>query len=143
MSRKVYCYYECPVAEQISQKLTAGCEIARQRTACRDFAKKMGWNIVREIEGSDAASPAVSQHTGEGLPQLDALPDLKNVDILLVFMFDRLIHNAEQIPTVLEYFAHENVAVWSAMEGEMGGVDHADRLMHYISFWQDASGKQD
>lgn len=144
MSKKVYCYYECPVAEQISQKLTAGCEIARQRATCQEFAKKMGWDIVREIEGSGVmSSPNASQRTGKGLPQIGALPDLKNVDILLVFMFDRLIHNAEQIPTVLEYFAHENVAVWSAMEGEMGGVDHADRLMQYISFWQDASGKRD
>ena len=139
MSKKVYCYYECPVVEQISQKPAAGCEITRQRAACQEFAKKMGWNI----EGSDVASPAVSQHTSEGLPQLSALPDLKDVDILLVFMSDRLIHNVEQIPTVLEYFAHENVAVWSATEGEIGGVDHADRLMQYISFWRDASGKQD
>ena len=103
----------------------------------------MGWDIAGEIEGSGPASPRDSQHTGNGLPQLGALPDQKNVDILLVFMFDRLIHNVGEIPTILEYCAHENVAVWSAMEGEMGGVDHADRLMHYISFWQDASGKQD
>ena len=143
MSRKVYCYYECPVAEQISQNPMANCEIVIQRAACREFSKKMGWDIVREVEGSGVTSPEVSQHTNEGLPQLGALPGLKDIDILLVFMFDRLIHNAEQIPTVLEYFAHENVAVWSATEGEIGGVDHADRLMQYISFWQDASGKQD
>ena len=143
MSRKVYCYYECPVAEQISQNPMANCEIVIQRAACREFSKNMGWDIVREVEGSGVTSPEVSQHTNEGLPQLGALPGLKDIDILLVFMFDRLIHNAEQIPTVLEYFAHKNVAVWSAMEGEMGGVDYADRLMHYISFWQDASGKQD
>lgn len=143
MSRKVYCYYECPAAEQSSQRLTVGCEIARQRAACQEFAQKMGWDIVVEIEESGVTSPNASQRTGKGLPQLGALPDLKNVDILLVFMFDRLIHNVEEIPTILEYFAHENVAVWSAMEGEIGGVDHADRLMHYISFWQDASGKQD
>lgn len=143
MSKKVYCYYKCPVAEQISQKPTADCEIVRQRAACREFAKRMRWDIVREVEGSGVTSPKVSQHTDEGLLQLGALPDLKDVAILLVFMFDRLIHNANQIPTVLDYFARENVAVWSAMEGEIGGVDHADRLMHYISFWQDASGKQD
>lgn len=143
MSRKVYCYYECPVAEQISQKPTADCEIVRQRAACREFAKKMRWDIVREVEGSGVTSPEVSQHTDEGLPQLGALPDLKDVDIFLVFMFDRLIHNADQIPTALDCFTRENVAVWSVMEGEIGGVDHADRLMHYISFWQDASGKQD
>ena len=143
MSKKVYCYYECSVAEPFSQKLTSDCEVARQRAACQEFAKKMGWDIAGEIEGSGPASPRDSQHTGNGLPQLGALPDLKNVDILLVFMFDRLIHNVGEIPTILEYFAHENVAVWSAMEGKMGGVDHADRLMHYISFWQDASGKQD
>ena len=134
MSRKVYCYYECPTAEQSSQKLTAGCEITRQRAACREFAQKMGWDIVGEIEGSGVTSSNASQRTGQGLPQLGALPDLKNVDILLVFMFDRLIHNADEIPPVLECFAHENIAVWSAMEGEIGGVDHADRLMRYISF---------
>lgn len=103
----------------------------------------MGWDIVGEIEGSGVTSPSASHRTSEGLPQLGALPDLKNVDILLVFMFDRLIHNVEEIPTVLEPFAHENVAVRSAMEGEIRGSDHTDRLMRYISFWQDASGKQD
>lgn len=143
MSRKVYCYYECPAVEQIYQKLPAGCEIARQRAACQEFAKKMGWDIVGEIEGSGVTSPGASHRTREGLPQLGALPDWKNVDILLVFMFNRLIHNVEEIPTVLEYFAHENVAVWSAMEGEIRSGDHTDRLMRYISFWQDASGKQD
>lgn len=53
-----------------------------------------------------------------------------------------MIHNVEEIPTVLEYFAHENVAVWSTMEGEIRGGDRTDRLMRYISFWQDASGKR-
>ena len=76
MSRKVYCYYECPVAEQISQNPMANCEIVIQRAACREFSKKMGWDIVREVEGSGVTSPEVSQHTNEGLPQLGALPDL-------------------------------------------------------------------
>lgn len=84
MSRKVYCYYECPAVERISQKLTAGCEMARQRAACQEFAKKMGWDIVGEIEESGVTSPSASHRTSEGLPQLGALPDLKNVDILLV-----------------------------------------------------------
>lgn len=44
----------------------------------------MGWDIVGEIEGSGVTSPGASHRTSEGLPQLGALPDLKNVDILLV-----------------------------------------------------------
>ena len=102
MSRKVYCYYECPAVEQIPQKLTAGCEMVRQRAACQEFAKKMGWDIVGEIERAGVTSLEVSQYTGKRLLQLGVLPDLQNVDILLVFMFDRLIHNVEEIPNVLE-----------------------------------------
>ena len=83
MSRKVYCYYECPVAEQISQNPMANCEIVIQRAACREFSKKMGWDIVGEIEESGVTSPGASHRTSEGLPQLGALPDWKNVDILL------------------------------------------------------------
>ena len=100
--KKVNCYYKCPVAKQVSKKLTVGCKIARQQAACQEFDQKMGWDIAGEIEGSGPASPRDFQHTGNGLPQLGALPDLKNVDILLVFMFDRLIHNVEEIPNVLE-----------------------------------------
>ncbi len=64
MSRKVYCYYECPTAEQSSQKLTAGCEITRQRAACREFAQKMGWDIVGEIEGSGVIVKTVEKRYG-------------------------------------------------------------------------------
>ena len=67
MSRKVYCYYECPAVEQIPQKLTAGCEMARQRAACQEFAKKMGWDIVGEIERAGVTSLEVSQYTGKRL----------------------------------------------------------------------------
>ena len=65
--KKVYCYYECPAVEQIPQKLTAGCEMARQRAACQEFAKKMGWDIVGEIERAGVTSLEVSQYTGKRL----------------------------------------------------------------------------
>ena len=62
----------------------------------------MGWDIVGEIERAGVTSLEVSQYTGKRLLQLGVLPDLQNVDILLVFMFDLLIHNVEEIPNVLE-----------------------------------------
>lgn len=65
--KKVNCYYKCPVAKQVSKKLTVGCKIARQQAACQEFDQKMGWDIVGEIERAGVTSLEVSQYTGKRL----------------------------------------------------------------------------
>lgn len=53
MSKRVYCYYEGPVAEQGSQNRMSD-DYARQQASCREFAEKMGWDIVGVLQKSQA-----------------------------------------------------------------------------------------
>ena len=65
--KKVNCYYKCPVAKQVSKKLTVGCKIARQQAASQVFDHTLGGALAGEIESAGVTSLEGSQYTGKRL----------------------------------------------------------------------------
>lgn len=45
---RVYCLYRVSTSKQVDMDEHNLADIPMQRKACREFAKKMGWDIIRE-----------------------------------------------------------------------------------------------
>ena len=72
----------------------------------------------------------------------DALQDIKRdvlnkeIDILLVFMFDRIGRREEETPFVVEWLIEKGIEVWSVKEGQRKIENRADKLINYLTYWQ-------
>lgn len=136
MQQRVYCLYRVSTAKQVDYTDTNQADIPVQRKACRDFAEKMGWTIIREEQEAGISGYKVSADHRDKLQLIRDHAKQKKFDILLVFMFDRLGRKSEETPFVVEWFVKNGIQVWSVNEGEQRFDSHTDRLMNYIRFWQ-------
>ena len=133
--KRVCCLYRVSKHEQVDND-----DIPVQRNACREFAKRQGWEIVNEFYEKGVSGFKVSSQNRDAILEIQREAALGNFDILLVFMFDRLGRRDDETPFVVEWFIRNNVAVWSVNEGEQRLDSHVDKLLNYIRYWQ-ASGE--
>jgi len=136
MEQRVYCLYRVSTARQVDYTDNNQADIPVQRKACREFAEKMGWTIIREEQETGVSGYKVSADNRDKLQLIREHAKQKKFDILLVFMFDRLGRKSDETPFVVEWFAKHGIRVWSVNEGEQRFESHTDRLMNYIRFWQ-------
>lgn len=98
MQQRVYCLYRVSTAKQVDYTDTNQADIPAQRKACRDFAEKMGWTIIREEQEAGVPGYKVSADHRDKLQLIRNHARQKKFDILLVFMFDRLGRKSEETP---------------------------------------------
>ncbi len=133
---RVYCLYRVSTSKQVDMDEHNLADIPMQRKACREFAKKMGWDIIREEQENGVSGfkksaaerdkiQLIKEHAAKGL-----------FDILLVFMFDRLGRKSDETPFIVEWLCSQGIKVWSVNEGEQRFDSHTDRLTNYIRYWQ-------
>lgn len=133
---RVYCLYRVSTPKQVDLNEHNLADIPMQRKACREFAKKMGWDIIREEQENGVSGfkksaaerdkiQLIKEHAAKGL-----------FDILLVFMFDRLGRKSDETPFIVEWLCSQGIKVWSVNEGEQRFDSHTDRLTNYIRYWQ-------
>ena len=60
----------------------------------------------------------------------------KKIDILLVFMFDRIGRREDETPFVVKWLIDQGIEVWSVNEGQREIKNSYDRLINYITYWQ-------
>jgi len=133
--KRVYCLYRVSKHEQVQED-----DIPMQKQACRDFAERQGWEVVKEFYEKGISGFKVSSKKRDAILEIQREAALGNFDILLVFMFDRLGRKDDETPFVVEWFISNNVSVWSVNEGEQRLDTHTDKLLNYIRYWQ-ASGE--
>ena len=136
MAERVYCLYRVSTSKQVDHDEKDRADIPMQRKACKEFAAKMGWTIVREEQETGVSGYKVSAENRDKLQLIKKHAQQGKFDILLVFMFDRLGRKADETPFVVEWFVKNNIQVWSVNEGEQRFDSHTDRLTNYIRFWQ-------
>lgn len=136
MTERVYCLYRVSTTKQVDHDEKDRADIPMQRKACRDFAEKMGWSIIREEQETGVSGYKVSAEDRDKLQLIKEHAQKGMFDILLVFMFDRLGRKADETPFVVEWFVKNGIRVWSVNEGEQRFESHTDRLTNYIRFWQ-------
>ncbi|MDR2712731.1 MAG: recombinase family protein [Clostridiales bacterium] len=138
MQKIAYNLYRVSTKKQLYVSADNKEDIPMQRQACREFAKRMGWDVGKEFEEKGISGSKVSAE------KRDAIQDLKDAalkgefQILLVFMFDRIGRIDDETPFVVEWFVKHGIEVWSVNEGEQKFEHHVDKLMNYIRFWQAA-----
>lgn len=136
MAERVQCLYRVSTTKQVDHNDQNQADIPVQRKACREFAEKMGWNIVGEEQENGVSGFKVSADDRDKLQLIKKKAEQKKFDILLVFMFDRLGRKSDETPFVVEWFVKKGIHVWSVIEGEQRFESHTDRLTNYIRFWQ-------
>lgn len=133
---RVYCLYRVSTNKQVDYDEQNTADIPMQRKACREFADKMGWQIIREEQENGISGFKVSAEKRDKIQLIKEHAEKGLFDILLVFMFDRLGRKSDETPFIVEWLTKKGIKVWSVNEGEQRFESHTDRLTNYIRFWQ-------
>lgn len=133
---RVYCLYRVSTNKQVDYDEKNTADIPMQRKACREFADKMGWQIIREEQENGISGFKVSAEKRDKIQLIKEHAEKGLFDILLVFMFDRLGRKSDETPFIVEWLTKKGIKVWSVNEGEQRFESHTDRLTNYIRFWQ-------
>ncbi len=143
--KRTYNLYRVSTKKQVKISYEDGIakdDIPMQKQACREFAAKQGWLVVKEFEEKGVSGFKVSANNRDAIQDLKEAALNKEFDVLLVFMFDRIGRIDDETPFVVEWFAKHGIEVWSVREGEQRFDSHVDKLTNYIRFWQ-ASGESE
>lgn len=136
MAERVYCLYRVSTTKQVDHNDMNQADLPVQRKACREFAEKMGWTIIKELQENGVSGFKVSASDRDQIQIIKEHAQQKKFDILLVFMFDRLGRKADETPFVVAGLSKLGIKVWSVNEGEQRFDSHIDNLLNYIRFWQ-------
>lgn len=130
--KRVGCLYRVSTQKQVNLED----DIPMQRNACMEFIrKKEGWELAREY-----IEPGVSGYH-KGLNDRKVLQNVirdvgsRQIDVLLVFMFDRIGRKDNETPFLLKRIVECGVEVWSVCEGQQTFENSSDNLMNIIRFW--------
>ena len=113
-------------------------DIPMQKIECRKFCAQHGWRVVLEKAEKGVSGSKISATKRDAIQELKAEAEKGNIDILLVFLFDRLGRIESETPYVVEWFVKHGVEVWSTREGQQKIDSHTDKLINYIRVWQAA-----
>ena len=102
--KRVFCLYRVSTKGQVDHN-----DIPMQRIECRKFAEQKGWTIVSEETELGVSGYKVSAEKRDKLQLAKAAAEKHQIDVLLVFMFDRLGRREDETPFVVEWFVKQGV----------------------------------
>ena len=130
--KNVGCLYRVSSKRQVYKN-----DIPVQREACLKFIKtKENWQFAKEYIELGVSGYKVSTEKRDILQEIKRDVLNKKIDILLVFMFDRIGRKEEETPFVVEWLIKQKIEVWSVNEGQQKIENRTDKLINYITFWQ-------
>ena len=134
--KRVYCLYRVSTKKQVDKNVD---DIPAQKTACHEFAKRQqDWCIIKEFCEKGISGYKVSADKRDAIQDLKDAALNKEFDVLLVFLFDRIGRIEDETPFIVQWFAKNQIEVWSAREGQQKFETHVDKLTNYLRFWQAA-----
>ena len=136
IGKRVVCLYRVSTGKQVTYNEQNEADIPMQRRECRRFIERQGWILVHEEREDGVSGHKVRASKRDSIQAIQELAKTGKFDILLVFMFDRIGRISDETPFVVEWFAKNDIRVWSTQEGEQRFGNHTDKLMNYIRFWQ-------
>ena len=130
--KKVGCLYRVSTMKQVEEN-----DIPMQRIACGNFIETQdGWKLEKEYIELGVSGYKLSEKKRDVLQDIKKDVLNRKIDILLVFMFDRIGRREEETPFVVEWLINEGNEVWSVKEGQRKIENRADKLINYITYWQ-------
>jgi len=131
--KKVWCLYRVSTKSQVNNED----DIPLQKNACLEFIKRQdNWILCKELYEKGVSGWKKSIKDRDALNEIKKGAINQELDILLVFMFDRIGRKEDETPLVIDFLSKLNVEVWSVQEGKKSMDTHVDKLINYISFWQ-------
>ena len=89
--KRVYCLYRVSTTYQVEYAFNDDGDIPMQKTTCHEFVQnKDGWVIVKEFYEKGISGYNVSAEDRDAIHDLKKAAENKELDVLLVFKFDRL-----------------------------------------------------
>ena len=132
VKKRVGCLYRVSTKKQGEKN-----DIPMQRISCNEFIDKKGdWTLEKEYIELGISGYKISESKRDVLQDIKKDVINKKIDILLVFMFDRIGRKEEETPFVVEWLIKQNIEVWSVNEGQQRIENRVDKLMNYLTYWQ-------
>lgn len=131
-TKRVGCLYRVSTLKQVEKN-----DIPMQRISCENFIKsKSNWKLTKEYIELGVSGYKISESKRDALQDMKKDVQNKKIDILLVFMFDRIGRKEEETPFVVEWLIDRGIEVWSVKEGQRKIENRADKLINYLTYWQ-------
>lgn len=132
--KRVGCLYRVSTKKQVNTED----DIPMQRNACMDYInkqKKNEWEFTKEYCEKGVSGYHKGLNERKVLQEVIKDVDGHNIDVLLVFMFDRIGRKDDETPFLLKRIVECGVEVWSTCEGQQTFENSSDNLMNIIRFW--------
>lgn len=130
--KRVGCLYRVSTKKQ-----TYNNDIPVQRKACEKFIKlQEDWLLAKEYLELGVSGYKLSEKERDVLQTIKKDVCNKEIDVLLVFLFDRIGRREEETPFVVKWLIDQGIEVWSVNEGQRKIKDNYDKLINYITYWQ-------
>ena len=128
IKKRVGCLYRVSTLKQAEKN-----DIQMQKIACKEFiSAKKDWVLTKEYLELGVSGYKLSEAKRDVLQDMKRDVINKEIDILLVFMFDRIGRREEETPFVVEWLVQQNIEVWSVKEGQRKIENRADKLINYL-----------
>lgn len=132
MSKRVGCLYRVSTLKQVEKD-----DIPMQRTSCREFIEThKDWKLEKEYLEKGISGYKLKEKDRDVLQDIRKDVTDQKIDILLVFMFDRIGRREDESPFVVEWLIKKGIEVWSVKEGQRKIENRTDKLLNYITYWQ-------
>lgn len=130
--KRVGCLYRVSTKKQ-----TYNNDIPVQKKACKKFIKtKEDWIITKEYMELGVSGYKLEEKDRDVLQNIKKDVENNEIDILLVFMFDRIGRREDETPFVVKWLIDHGIEVWSVNEGQREIKDSYDKLINYLTYWQ-------
>ena len=130
--KRVGCLYRVSTKKQVEEN-----DIPMQKNSCREFIKNnREWVLEKEYIELGISGYKLSETERDKLQEIKKDVLNRKIDILVVFMFDRIGRREEETPFVVEWLIQQGIEVWSVKEGQRKIENRADKLMNYLTYWQ-------
>lgn len=132
MKKRVGCLYRVSTLKQVEKD-----DIPLQKSSCREFIGfHKDWKLTKEYLEKGVSGYKIKEADRDVLQDIKKDVLNKKIDILLVFMFDRIGRRDDETPFVVEWLIKNGIEVWSVKEGQRKIENRVDKLMNYLTYWQ-------
>lgn len=130
--KRVGCLYRVSTKKQ-----TYNNDIPVQKKACQKFIKlKEDWVLTKEYMELGVSGYKLEEKERDVLQTIKKDVCNKEIDVLLVFLFDRIGRREDETPFVVKWLIDQGIEVWSVNEGQREIKDNYDKLINYLTYWQ-------
>ncbi len=120
-----------------TKKQTYNNDIPVQKEACKKFIKsKENWVLTKEYMELGVSGYKLGEKERDVLQTIKKDVCDKKIDVLLVFLFDRIGRREDETPFVVKWLIDQGIEVWSVNEGQREIKDNYDKLINYLTYWQ-------